>query len=120
MVMLVRQDDFKQIRRNRYFVVGKVLDPAAIAIDGIGQGFQHVLERHDLGDQLARVRVGQQDIAATLVRAGHAWSNRWKHSLGPYATEENAARLARAGLFATTNPELPRDFRKRHGSCYLP
>lgn len=99
---------------------GQAARAALQALVASGTVSVEVRYRDDYGRGLARVRVGQQDIAATLVRAGHAWSNRWKHSLGPYATEENAARLARAGLFATTNPELPRDFRKRHGSCYLP
>jgi endonuclease YncB( thermonuclease family) len=74
----------------------------------------------DYGRGLARIHVGQQDIGALMVRSGQAWSYRWHHSLGPYATEETAARRAKAGLFAEATPEQPRDFRKRHGSCYPP
>ena len=72
----------------------------------------------DYGRGLARIRVGQQDVAAVMVRSGQAWSYRWRHSPGPYAAEEAAARQARAGLFSEAAPELPRDFRLRHGSCY--
>jgi endonuclease YncB( thermonuclease family) len=72
------------------------------------------------GRGLARVQVGRQDVAALMVASGQAWSNRWGRSLGPYATEEAAARRARAGLFSVAAPELPRDFRRRHGSCYPP
>ncbi len=70
------------------------------------------------GRGLARLRLRQQDVGAMMVRSGHAWSYRWHKSPGPYAAEEAAARHARAGLFSAKTPELPRDFRKRHGSCY--
>jgi micrococcal nuclease len=54
-----------------------------------------------------------------MVSAGQAWSYRWRRDLGPYAAEEAVARQSRLGLFAVSQPELPRDFRKRHGSCYV-
>jgi len=72
----------------------------------------------DYGRGLARIRVGTHDVGAQLVRAGQAWSYRWRQSPGPYATEEAAARRGKLGLFAHAAPELPRDFRKRHGRCY--
>lgn len=72
------------------------------------------------GRGLARIHVGQQNVGASMVRAGQAWSYRWHQSLGPYAAEEAVARQARLGLFSQATPELPRDFRKRHGSCHLP
>ncbi len=74
----------------------------------------------DYGRGLARVEVNGQDVAAEMVLAGHAWSYRWRRSLGPYAPQEAQARQARAGLFAQPAPELPGDFRRRNGSCYLP
>jgi len=71
----------------------------------------------DYGRGLARIHLRGQDVGAQLVRAGQAWSSRWRRSLGPYAAEEAAARQARAGLFSAAAPELPRDFRQRRGSC---
>jgi endonuclease YncB( thermonuclease family) len=67
---------------------------------------------------LARIRVDGLDVGALMVQSGQAWSNRWHHSLGPYAQQENQARAGRSGLFADLEAELPRDFRKRVGSCY--
>lgn len=71
----------------------------------------------DYGRGLAKIQLGSKDVAASLVRAGHAWSYRWRKSPGPYAAQEAAARQAKLGLFAAGKPELPRDFRKRHGPC---
>lgn len=78
-----------------------------------------VVNRHDdYGRGLARVHLNGEDLGARMVRSGHAWSYRWRRSLGPYAAEEQRARQSRLGLFASAAAELPRDFRKRHGSCY--
>lgn len=77
------------------------------------------VRRHDdYGRALARLQLDDEsDLGARLVRAGHAWSYRWRAHPGPYAAEEAMARQSRQGLFAADQPELPRDFRKRHGSC---
>ncbi|MBP6008498.1 MAG: thermonuclease family protein [Rhodoferax sp.] len=72
----------------------------------------------DYGRGLARLSVDGQDVGAKLVAAGHAWSSRWHRSLGPYAKEEAQAKAGRLGLFAQSQPETPRDFRKRFGSCF--
>lgn len=72
----------------------------------------------DYGRGLARIEFDAGDVAAQMVRAGQAWSYRWRRDEGPYAAEEAAARQARRGLFSEDQPELPRDFRQRHGSCY--
>ncbi|MBE0472825.1 thermonuclease family protein [Rhodoferax sp.] len=72
------------------------------------------------GRDLGRLRVDERDVGAALVSAGHAWSSRWHNSRGPYAVQEAAARAASLGLFAAPAPELPRDFRKRHGPCQPP
>lgn len=74
----------------------------------------------DYGRSLVRIEINGQDLGATLVRLGQAWSYRWRRSLGPYAQQESEARLARKGLFARPDAERPRDFRQRHGSCYEP
>lgn len=73
----------------------------------------------DYGRGLARLRVDDQDVGAALVAAGHAWSNRWRRSHGPYGAQETAARVARRGVFAEPYPETPRRFRQRNGSCYV-
>jgi endonuclease YncB( thermonuclease family) len=72
----------------------------------------------DYGRGLARLSVNGQDVGAKLVAAGQAWSSRWQRSLGPYAQEEAQAKAAKLGLFAQSQPEMPRDFRKRFGSCF--
>lgn len=77
-----------------------------------------VNRRDDYGRGLARLYVDGEDVAARMVSSGQAWSYRWRRSLGPYAAQEQQARQARQGLFAVANAELPRDFRKRHGSCF--
>lgn len=71
----------------------------------------------DYGRGLARLTVNGQDVGAQLVQAGHAWSGRWRASLGPYAEEEAQARRARRGVFVDSAAELPRQFRQRHGPC---
>lgn len=60
-----------------------------------------------------------EDIAAWMVREGHAWSARFHRSPGPYAAQEQQARAAGRGLFASAAVE-PRVFRKTHGSCSAP
>jgi endonuclease YncB( thermonuclease family) len=79
-----------------------------------------VRREDDYGRGLARIRIDDQDLGAQMVREGQAWSYRWRHSTGPYAAEEAAARHTRRGLFAAIAPEIPRDFRKRHGPCHVP
>jgi micrococcal nuclease len=74
----------------------------------------------DYGRGLAHIEVDGQDVGAALVRQGQAWSYRWRRSLGPYAAQEAQARQDRIGVFAQPTPELPRDFRRRNGSCYVP
>ena len=69
------------------------------------------------GRALARIEIAGSDVGAQMVRSGQAWSYRWRRDLGPYAAEEALARHSGLGLFASSQPELPRDFRKRHGPC---
>ncbi|MDR3453589.1 MAG: thermonuclease family protein [Rhodoferax sp.] len=71
----------------------------------------------DYGRAVARIELAGEDVAAWMVREGHAWSYRYRRSAGPYAAEEAQARRARRGLFADMALEYPRDFRQRHGSC---
>lgn len=96
----------------------------AASREALGQLVAHktvdvaVKYQDDYGRGLARILVDKRDVAAIMVQSGHAWSNRWHQSLGPYAVQERQARAAGAGLFADPSPELPRDFRKRFGSCF--
>ncbi len=74
----------------------------------------------DYGRALVRLSVGGEDVSGRLVSAGHAWSYRWRRSLGPYAEEEAEARKRGRGVFSVPDPELPRTFRRLHGPCPLP
>lgn len=69
------------------------------------------------GRALVTLSLGQEDVAGWLVDQGLAWSYRWRKSLGPYADQELVAREKRLGLFNEPQPEVPGDFRKRHGPC---
>lgn len=72
------------------------------------------------GRELATVLLDGEDVGRRLVLLGHAWSYRFQGNAGPYEREELAARAAGRGLFAQGEPEQPRDFRLRRGSCYAP
>jgi endonuclease YncB( thermonuclease family) len=67
---------------------------------------------------LATVTVQGDDVAAWMVNHGHAWSYRYRKDPGRYATQEKRARAQGVGLFARSDAVRPREFRKRHGSCY--
>lgn len=69
------------------------------------------------GRALGTLWLDEQDVGAWLVAEGHAWSARYGDDPGPYARQERRARTAGRGLFAVSDPELPRDFRRRHGPC---
>jgi endonuclease YncB( thermonuclease family) len=92
---------------------------AALAARVQGQRVQ-VRGRHadQYGRLLARVSMQGDDVGGWMVSLGHAWSYRYRNSPGPYASLESRSKAAGRGLFAQANPERPRDFRKRHGSCH--
>ncbi len=69
------------------------------------------------GRALVKLSLDREDVAGWLVDQGLAWSYRWRKSLGPYADQESVARERRLGLFREPHPEIPGDFRKRHGPC---
>jgi micrococcal nuclease len=71
----------------------------------------------DYGRALVHISLAGDDVGGWLVLQGHAWSYRWRNSLGPYEAEENQARERRKGLFADARAEIPRSFRQRHGPC---
>lgn len=68
---------------------------------------------------VGKLELRGEDVAAWMVRNGHAWSYRYRRDLGPYAEQERQARAARLGLFAAPAVE-PRAFRKSHGPCDAP
>ena len=66
---------------------------------------------------VGRLELEGNDVGAWLVTHGHAWSAHYQRRAGPYAAEEQQARVARRGLWEAAAPEEPKAFRKRHGSC---
>lgn len=70
-----------------------------------------LLGRDSYDRWLAQLQTTDGDVAHWLVSEGLAWNG------GSYARQQAAARRARRGVFATPDPELPRDFRRRHGPC---
>lgn len=77
----------------------------------------HTRAYDDYHRAIGRLHLDGEDVAAWMVREGHAWSYRWRRSPGPYAAQETEARQARRGLFAAPEAVEPREFRKVHGPC---
>jgi micrococcal nuclease len=74
--------------------------------------------RDEYGRTLAKVFLDGTEVNRQLVENGHAWSQRYKWDRGPYVAQERMASALRRGLHAAaTAPEMPRDFRRRHGPC---
>lgn len=71
----------------------------------------------DYGRGLARIEWRGQDVGASLVRSGQAWSYRFRGNGGPYAQDEHLARQGRRGLWGQAAPMEPRVFRQFHGRC---
>jgi micrococcal nuclease len=87
---------------------------------------QRALHRHvtvitrgqdDYRRVVARLHLGREDVGKWMVTHGYAWSYRFRRDLGPYRREEAKARAQHLGLWHEREPELPRDFRVRHGDC---
>lgn len=76
----------------------------------------HPSATDDYHRTIGTVEVEGRDVAAWMVREGHAWSQRYRKSLGRYGAEEAEARRLRRGLFSAPAIE-PREFRKAHGAC---
>ena len=99
---------------------GGVASRDSLVQQALHQRVQVMVKRKDTyGRGLAHIKLNGNDLGAQMVRSGHAWSYRWHRSAGPYAAEEAVARQERLGLFSIARPEIPRDFRKRHGSCHI-
>lgn len=73
--------------------------------------------KDDFGRELATLYLGREDVGQWMVRSGQAWSYRFRQDPGPYAAQEQSARLLGRGLFASLPPQYPGDFRRRHGPC---
>ncbi len=67
---------------------------------------------------IAGVDVEGENLGRWLVLGGHAWASGPFQSAGPYGAAQIKAQKARLGVFSGGKPELPKDFRKRHGSCF--
>ena len=74
--------------------------------------------RDNYNRTVARVDVQGEDVGSWLVGGGHAWSLGHFQSAGPYASEQLRAQIVRRGIFSGGTPEHPKEFRKRHGSCF--
>lgn len=59
--------------------------------------------------------VEDSDVGRWLVQEGHAWADRYRGST--YLAQEAQARRLARGLFAQSDAEPPRAFRRRHGPC---
>ena len=87
----------------------------------LNQRVRVTVRAHDrYGRAIARVtRLGDGvDLSAWMVSAGWAWTDGFRGRPGKYQRQQDAAQRRRLGLFADQGPELPRDFRRRHGSCW--
>ena len=93
------------LQTNRYDDYGRMLARVSLSA-GVGTG---------KGSNPARL-----DLGAWMVERGQAWSYRYRNNPGPYAPQEQAARTAKLGLWATPGALEPRMFRKQHGSCAVP
>lgn len=87
----------------------------AMVLDQVVSVEELRLDRY--GRAVVRLNVQGEDVSASLVKRGLAWSYRWRSSLGPYAAEEARARQKGRGIFSEAGAELPGDFRRRHGPC---
>lgn len=74
--------------------------------------------RDDYQRSVARVKLGQEDVGAWMVSRGYAWAYRFGRRSSPYGALEARARDSRLGLWKSPQPEEPRAFRHRHGSCH--
>lgn len=72
------------------------------------------------GRAIGRLGLDGEDVGAWLVAHGQAWNATYRGRTGLYADEQRRARAARRGVFAQEAPEMPRDFRRRHGPCAKP
>ena len=91
---------------------------AALKTKVLRQTVQLQTSRYDdYGRMLARVRLQGDDVGAWMVEQGQAWSYRYRNSPGPYAVQEQAARVAKRGVWAVPGSVEPRLFRQQHGSC---
>jgi len=77
----------------------------------------HTSARDGHERMVGRISLGKEDVGQWMVAQGYAWSYRFRGSSGPYREDEAAARTAGLGLWRSPSPQMPRDFRARHGSC---
>jgi endonuclease YncB( thermonuclease family) len=90
------------------------------ALAGLVLGRQIEIEsRYDdmYGRALSQITQDGRDVARWLVAQGHAWSPGFRWHPGRYESEQHQAQASRVGLWAQSDPMLPRDFRRSHGPC---
>jgi micrococcal nuclease len=94
---------------------------AALAAQVLHRAVEATTRARDAhGRAIGRLQIDGQDVGAWLVAHGHAWNASYRGRTGLYADEERSARAAHRGVFAQVAPEMPREFRRRHGPCARP
>ncbi len=79
-----------------------------------GEAEIQVITRRD-GTRYGRVRYDGRDIAAEMVRGGHAWYDRSNaRDEQSLADAEDAARRTKQGIWSVKNPTPPWEFRSRN------
>ena len=72
------------------------------------------------GRHLGQLWLGEQDVAAEMVRSGWAWAYSYRTGRGPYAALQREAQKDQRGLFAARETAMsPALFRQFHGSCHV-
>lgn len=72
------------------------------------------LGRDTYGRTLARIARDGRDINLELVREGHAWASGYRRPAADLRAAQHAARTARLGLWRTSAPMPPWQWRRTH------
>ena len=97
---------------------GGVQAQTALKSRVIGQSVTVTSKAHDdYGRTVGALHVQGQDVARWMVANGHAWVYTFRSKKSPYSVEFARARIDRRCMFANTQAQEPRQFRKAHGAC---
>lgn len=81
-------------------------------------GTLRVIGMDDYGRTVGVLLQGSVNLNVRMVEEGHAWSTRDKRGRGPHLKEEKMARALRRGLHGSSSePVMPKDFRRTNGPC---
>ena len=90
--------------REAYELVRRLTKGKKVSLEGV--------ERMDENSWTARVSVGGQDVASQLVEAGLAWATA-ETSGADLEEAQQKAKSSREGLWASTNPTPPWEYREK-------